>query len=286
MPLVLGGAAIAFLFLAILSLVTLYWFLTRWHDFAQGLVFPLNQLTRLTDYLRDRNAELLRDVVQVGHNLISWSIDRINDGFRILHDIYSAVVKAWVIAQGAQLIQIQNWIDHSANLFFKQLGDGLQGVYNFVHGYVQLNIDAFNYWKTQTTTLLDHVIIPNLNKLIIQMDHTLGITIPTIQARLGVAERTITQTLPAEIAEAKTDISAVQRELIRTTTAPRTGLLDRVGGIEKELAPVIPWAAAIGLSLPIAANLAKLGRNPCWCQQEGPLQDNGTLEMAMLMDLL
>src|SRR5207247_6349074 len=114
----------------------------------------------------------------------------------------------------------------------------------------------------------DTFIIPQINALINRVDYVTGLQIPTIQARLGVAERTITQTLPAEIAETKTDIGAVQKELARTTTAPGTGLLDRTAELEKGMAQVLPWAAAIGLSLTLARTLARVARNPCTCLEE------------------
>src|SRR5438128_3636533 len=83
MPLVIGAAAIAFIFLALLTIITLYWVLTKWHDFAKGIPAVGGALASLGDYLRQRNLEILNAVIGVAHSLISWSIDRVHDGFKL-----------------------------------------------------------------------------------------------------------------------------------------------------------------------------------------------------------
>jgi hypothetical protein len=286
MPLVLGAAAAALIALTLLLLIISYYMLTQGRNFVASLAIVGGYLAQAADWLRDRNLELLRDVVGIAHGLLIWAIEQINAGFEYLHNAYNAVVSAVLAETYSQLSTLQRLVQNDIQPFIIQAYNQLTDLQRLVHGFVQINIDALNFWKAATQHVIDTFIIPNINALIARVDYVTGLQIPTIQARLGVAEKTIQQTLPAEIAQVQTDTEAVRRVLAQTTTAPGTGLLDRVGAIEKDLAPVLPWAAAIGLSIPIAANLAKLGRNPCWCTSEGPLQDNGVLELAALMDLI
>src|SRR6266704_3067920 len=92
MPLAIGIAALIFIPLALLTLITLYWVLTKWHDFAQGLPVVGGWLANIAAYLRDRNEEIIRAVFGFAHAVISWSVDTFTAGFHILHDIYNAGV--------------------------------------------------------------------------------------------------------------------------------------------------------------------------------------------------
>src|SRR5438045_3462588 len=96
MPLVVGAAAIAFICLALLTLITIYWILTKWHDFAQSIPVVGRGLADLSDFIRQRNLEILNQVVAVAHAVVSWSVDRVHDGFKLLHDIYNASILATV----------------------------------------------------------------------------------------------------------------------------------------------------------------------------------------------
>jgi len=109
MPLIIGAAAIAFIFLALLTVITLYWVLTKWHDFAKGIPAVGGALASLGDYLRQRNLEILNAIIGVAHNLISWSIDRVHDGFKLLHDLYNATILATVGQLVTQVASINAW---------------------------------------------------------------------------------------------------------------------------------------------------------------------------------
>jgi|SRR5947209_5258954 len=286
MPAILGIGAEVLLIGAILILFTTYWVLIHLRDYAKSLVWPISLLAGVVDYVAKRNEELLRFVVGVAESLLGWSIQQFENGFKALHDFFNATLNAQTVANQSAISGLQGLANNILHPAILGLQAGFTSLGDLVHGFVIANINALNFWKAGADVAINTFLIPNVNALISRVDVVTGLTIPTIQARLGVAERTITQTLPAEIAETKTDVSAVQRVIQQTTTAPKTGLLDRATELEKGLAQVLPWAAAIGISIPVAANLARLGRNPCWCQTEGPLQDNGTLELATLMDLL
>jgi hypothetical protein len=286
MPLAIGGMALAFIALVLLSLIVIYWMLTRLHDQAQTLVFPLNQLATPIDWVRNRNLEILHSAADIAHGLITWSIEQINAGFQFLHDAYSAITLQPITNA---IIALQKGADFVTGTVYPLLTETyrqLTDIQRYVHGFVDLNISAFKFWQGQIDTFNATFVIPNLNHLIKTMNDLTGLTIPLLTSSVVALQKQTYVTLPAEIAETKTDVSAVQRVISQTTTAPGTGLLDRAKVLEDDMAQVLPWAAAIGISIPIAANLAKLGRNPCWCTSEGPLQDNGVLELAALMDLI
>jgi hypothetical protein len=286
MPIVIGGGAVAFVLLTFLTLITVFWILTKWSDFAKGLPVVGGALASMANYLRDRNLEILHAVWGVAHAAISWSVDRINDGFKILF----AIENAFTISNVLQLINkyagLAGIISGVVVPALNALRSEFDKLSNLVNGFVMLNIQALNFWRTTLTFTVNSFIIPSINSLLAQVSILTGVTIPTIQARLGAAETSVHITLPAEIAQTNTDVRGIQRVIDQTLTAPKTGLLDRVNGVEGILAQVMPWAVAIGLTIPVAANLAKLGRNPCWCTSEGPLQDNGLLELATMMDLI
>jgi hypothetical protein len=282
MPLVIGGAAVGIIFLAILTLFTIYWILTKWNDFVKGIPVVGGALSNVATYLRDRNAEIIADVAQIAQHVINWGINSVHDGFKILHDFFIADLAAQVIHVGQSVLSIENYINAYVNVYIAQLQSVTTDIQHTINGFVTLNINALTFWRTQMIATMDNFVIPSINALITRVDYATGIQIPTIQARLGAAENTLQVTLPAEIAETKTDVSAVQRELARTTTAPGTGLLDRVKGVEGAIGQVLPWATAIGLSIPIARTLARVGRNPCTCLEE----DGQTDMLPMLMYLL
>jgi hypothetical protein len=282
MPLVIGASAVALIFLAILILFTIYWMLTRFNDFAKGIPAIGGALSNVATYLRDRNAEIIADVAQIAQNVINWGINSVHDGFKLLHDFFVADLTATVIHVGQSVLSVENYITAYVNVYIAQLQAATTDLQHTVNGFVTLNINALTFWRTQMIATMDHFVIPSINALITRVDYATGIQIPTIQARLGAAENTLQVTLPAEIAETKTDVSAVQRELARTTTAPGTGLLDRVKGVEGAIGQVLPWATAIGLSIPIARVLARVGRNPCTCLEE----DGQTDMLPMLMYLM
>lgn len=286
MQFAIGALALAFIALAFLTLLMLYWLNDQAAKTTVNWPVVGKQISDAFIWFRDRNAELLGQVVNAAIALVHWSEDRIWDAWNAFNNLINAIWFSRIIALGNQLTMLNTYVVGWVTQQINGLHGYIDDVNAFVHGFVLANIDALNFWKAATQHALDVVIIPQINALIATVNGLLRTTIPTIQARLGVAEKTITQTLPAEIAETKTDIGAVQRVIGQTLTAPQTGLLDRTKVIEGDLARVLPWATAIGISIPVAANLARLGRNPCWCSTDGPLQDNGDLELATLMDLI
>src|SRR2546429_7914909 len=112
MPLVLGAGAIAFIFLALLTIITLYWVLTQWHNFAQQIPVVGKGLADLGDYLRARNRELLQSVINVAHAVISWSIDRVHDGFKLLHDFYNAAIVSQFSALAQAFANTQHFVQN------------------------------------------------------------------------------------------------------------------------------------------------------------------------------
>jgi hypothetical protein len=268
MPLVIGGMAIAFVALVLLTLIVTYWVLTRMHDYATTLIFPLNQLAGVADWLRNRNLEILHSMADIAHSLIIWSIERMNDGFKLLHDAYSAITLQPITNA---IIALQKGADFVTGTVYPLLTETyrqLTDIQRYVHGFVDLNIAAFTFWQGQIDSFNATFVIPNINGLIKTMNDLTGLTIPFLTSSVTALNRQTFVTLPAEIAETKTDVSAVQRVIDQTTTAPGTGLLDRATALEGQVAQVLPWAAAIGLSIPLARTLGRVARNPCTCLEE------------------
>jgi hypothetical protein len=273
MPLVIGGMAIAFIALVLLTLIVTYWVATRLHDQAQTLVFPLNQLATPLDWFRNRNLEILHSAADIAHSLIIWSIERMNDGFQLLHNAYSAITLQPVFNA---ILALQKGADFVTGTVYPLLTETyrqLTDIQRYVHGFVDLNISAFKFWQAQIDTFNATVVIPNINHLVKTVNDLTGLTIPLLTSSVAALQKQTYVTLPAEIAETKTDVSAVQRVISQTTTAPGTGLLDRAKVLEGDMAQVLPWAAAIGLSIPLARTLGRVARNPCTCLEEAGQTD-------------
>src|ERR1700674_1051162 len=100
MPLVVGGAAVALIFLTILTLFTVYLILTKWHDFVQGIPGVGGALANIAQYLRDRNAEIISDLSGVVHSVINWGINSVHDGFKALNDFFNAAILSQLPALG------------------------------------------------------------------------------------------------------------------------------------------------------------------------------------------
>jgi hypothetical protein len=52
------------------------------------------------------------------------------------------------------------------------------------------------------------------------------------------------------------------------------------------MAKVIPIATVLAISVDATLNLARLAKNPCWCQTDGPRRDESFLALAELFDLI
>lgn len=286
MALALGPVAIAFIFLTILTLVTIYWILTQWKSFTANIPVVGSALASVAQWLMDRNMEIINQVLTVSHQVISWGITQLEDGFHLLHDLYNAAIVSQLGAFGSAVASLQFWKDTVATAMLTALNQQVTAVQSTLNGFVQLNIAAFNAWKAATEMLLVNVVLPKLMQYGTALDIVIGTTIPALKGTADALNAKLDLLITTTINAMRQDLTNLQITTAAVLNDPIKGVIPRVGAIEGELAQVIPWAATIGLTIPAAINLAKLAKNPCWCTTEGPLQDNGTLELATLMDLL
>jgi hypothetical protein len=268
MPLVVGGLAIAFIALTMLTLISLYWILTKWHDFAIQIPVAGQALADVGDRVRDVNGEIIADVVGVAHTVISWSVDRVMDGFKILHDIFNAVIEFNVIDLVNRMASLTAVITGviAGQIAALQASFGILN--GFVHGFLQLNVEALNFWKLQTVNTLNNYILPNLAALITTTNTIARVMLPSLQHQLDALTAETLAWVNGIVKPMRVELSNLQQTLTAVIYDPIRGIIPRVGGLEGTMAQVLPWAATIGLSIPIARTLARVGRNPCTCLEE------------------
>jgi hypothetical protein len=285
MALAIGPVAIAFFFLALLTLVTIYWLLTQWKTFAATIPVVGSALASLSQWLLDRNMEIINQLLTVGHSLISWSIDMVHIGFQALHNLYNAAVVSQLSAFGNGINGLQFWKDNVATAAITSLQATATTLQAWKTTFVDININAFAFWKTQTEQLLANVVLPQLDKLTVATNIVMGTTIPALQSTANSINARIDLLITTTIGALRKDLGDLQITTEAALANPTTGVLPRVGALEGEIAQVLPWAAVIGLTIPAAINLAKLAKDPCYCTNSGSYQDNGVYELAALMDL-
>lgn len=268
MPLALGGAALAFIFLSILTLVTVYWVLTQWHNFVQNIPVLGGPLRDTADYLRDRNLELITAVANVAHSLISWSIDRIHDGFTELSNIATAVITSQVNQAIATVSGLENWVNTFVNANITALNLWKSDIENWRVSFVDANIAAFNQWKDWTTNLLNNTVVPGLAGLTVTTGVITNILLPKLRADVDASTQATILLDRNSVQPLKQEMANLSESTAIALSAPGVGVIPRVGKLEQDLAIISAWAAAIGISIPIAANLARVGRNPCTCLTE------------------
>jgi hypothetical protein len=285
MPLAIGAAAFAFVFLALLSLIFTYWLLTKWHDYAQGIPLVGGALANMADYLRARNVEIGRDIVSIATTLISFAEDKIQEGFQLLNNVYNAGIISQLPALGRGLDGLQFWVDHVGHVAITQLQNQMTFESSYIHGFLTLNVDAFIFWKAQTQALLDSNILPTLAGLTATVAQIATTAIPGIQLATQALGNRLDFLTNGIVKPMNQDLQTLKSSTTIALTDPVVGAVPRIKTLEGDMAQVLPWAAAIGLSIPLAQTLGRIARDPCYCLTQGNGQDIAWYEYAQALDL-
>jgi hypothetical protein len=279
MPLVIGVAAVAFIFLTFLTLITLYWILTKWQDFAKQIPVVGGALANVAQYLRDRNLEIINAVLGVAHAVVSWSIDSIEQGLRLYNNLFNGAFLAQIGQTTLNVTGLSNLFTNSLQPAVAALKIAQDLLATTVNGFVKLNIDAFNFWKAATITSLDTYILPNIATLIVVTDTMLKVTLPGMGKQLDDLTVQALGWINTTGHQLRVDLSNLQITTEAVINDPVKGIIPRVTGIEGTLGQIIPWVTTIGLSIPIARTLARVGRNPCTCLED----EGGQTDMLPLL---
>ena len=280
-----AGAIVIIVSLFLLMFMTL-WVLSRLEHQTRGWPFILHNVNDVAVYLRDRNLDLIRQVYSAGYTVLHWADDEI-------HAAIAAITSVVIGPLNGLLAIIYDEVKFIQTGSLPYLDGAIKNLQLSEQAIISNRIIPLESVVRLATTAIGQLVsvtIPGLSKLIADTSALLNATIintivPMAQQVLGI-ENYIQKTLAPDLAHTESVANGAATTIGLTITKPVTGLLDRTGVIEKELGQILPWATAIGLSLPIAQTLSKLGKNPCYCMTDGGLQDNGDLELAILMDLI
>lgn len=286
MPVVLGAGAVALVFLLLTTLLVLYWMTTRAEDTVRGWAVVGNILGDAFGYISDRNAELIHDVAGFAHNLLWWADDKVREGVQLFYNLFSAAVNAAVTQLRSDVNGLQNWVISVILPELKSLRADLMGAQNWIVSVILPALKSLRADLTGAQNWIVQVILPELKSLRADLTGAQNWIVSVILPELKAIESLWQTVIIATVLPAVKGYQELQHEWDVLVANPVTGALTRIRSLESSIANILPWVTAIGLSLPIAQNLARLGRNPCWCITEGPLQQQSDLELATLMDLI